>query len=439
MLERKEYLKTVRRPYPPFFASLILTGYADHKNFKDFLRKPFTYKNLVKVDHFFYYNKFENKRVEKLVMDSWKDQLFFSRVEKEFKKREDNLIMAATKSFKDFCKAYQEYMPSVLLIFLADKPTEKALRTVLLKKLSEDEVEDLMNKLNIPFKDNFYKQEEYDLVTARDLKKHVERYKWLVARYGDEKEYTFKDAKAKLESMEKEQFLRKWEKDKKELKRIILKTKLILQKDAWLVDLFQYIIYYRTHRTDIMNKSAFLAIPMLKKKARSLKLTYRELLHASVEEILENRIPEREVLESRMKDCSILLKDGKLTLLEGEKSREVREFFKEDLAKVKEIKGQIASKGKIKGRVKLIFGSKDFYKINKGEVLVTSMTVPNMVPIMKKAAAFVTDEGGVTCHAAIISREMGKPCIIGTQIATQILKDNDLIEVDADRGIIRIL
>ena len=62
-----------------------------------------------------------------------------------------------------------------------------------------------------------------------------------------------------------------------------------------------------------------------------------------------------------------------------------------------------------------------------------------MVPIMKKASAFVTDEGGVTCHAAIISREMRKPCIIGTKVATQLLKDGDMVEVDANSGFVKIL
>ncbi|NTU99308.1 hypothetical protein HGA64_04895, partial [Candidatus Falkowbacteria bacterium] len=58
---------------------------------------------------------------------------------------------------------------------------------------------------------------------------------------------------------------------------------------------------------------------------------------------------------------------------------------------------------------------------------------------MKKAAAFVTDEGGVTCHAAILARELKKPCIIGTKIATSVLQDGDLVEVDADNGVVRIL
>ena len=65
------------------------------------------------------------------------------------------------------------------------------------------------------------------------------------------------------------------------------------------------------------------------------------------------------------------------------------------------------------------------------------MTTPDFVPAMEKAAAIVTDRGGILCHAAIVSREMSKPCIIGTKIATKVLKDGDLVEVDADKGVVR--
>lgn len=67
------------------------------------------------------------------------------------------------------------------------------------------------------------------------------------------------------------------------------------------------------------------------------------------------------------------------------------------------------------------------------------MTSPWYLPAMKKATAIVTDEGGITCHAAIVSRELKKPCIIGTKIATKVLKDGDLVEVDANKGIVRII
>ena len=82
---------------------------------------------------------------------------------------------------------------------------------------------------------------------------------------------------------------------------------------------------------------------------------------------------------------------------------------------------------------------KEFKKMREGDILVTSMTRPEFVSIMKKAAAIVTNEGGITCHAAIISRELNTPCIISTRIGTQKLKDLDFVEVDANKGIIKII
>jgi len=103
------------------------------------------------------------------------------------------------------------------------------------------------------------------------------------------------------------------------------------------------------------------------------------------------------------------------------------------------IQGRVAFVGKIIGRVKRITDVSDMKNIKENEILVTSMTTPDLISAMKKAAAFVTDEGGITCHAAIVAREMKKPCIIGTKIATQVLKDGDLVEVNADKGVVRIL
>ncbi|MDO9399445.1 MAG: PEP/pyruvate-binding domain-containing protein [bacterium] len=103
-----------------------------------------------------------------------------------------------------------------------------------------------------------------------------------------------------------------------------------------------------------------------------------------------------------------------------------------------EIKGQIAYKGIAKGVVKKVSKVFDINKVKKGDILVAAMTMPKYLPAMKKAIAFITDEGGITCHAAIIAREMKKPCIIGTKIATQILKDGDIVEVDADNGVVRL-
>ena len=95
--------------------------------------------------------------------------------------------------------------------------------------------------------------------------------------------------------------------------------------------------------------------------------------------------------------------------------------------------------GENAGTVRVVKLEADIAKVKKGDILVAPMTIPNFMPAMENAIAFVTDEGGITCHAAIVAREMHKPCIIGTKIATQVLKDGDLIEVDAEKGVVRIV
>jgi phosphohistidine swiveling domain-containing protein len=104
----------------------------------------------------------------------------------------------------------------------------------------------------------------------------------------------------------------------------------------------------------------------------------------------------------------------------------------------KEISGNVANRGIAKGTVKIVLSKKDFPKMKQGNILVTSMTRPEFVPLIKKSAAIVTDEGGVTCHAAIISRELNKPCIVGTKRATNFFHDGDHVEVDADNGVVRL-
>lgn len=105
----------------------------------------------------------------------------------------------------------------------------------------------------------------------------------------------------------------------------------------------------------------------------------------------------------------------------------------------KKIRGFCAVKGKARGMVRIIFERSQLDKVLAGDILIASMTTPDFLPAMKMAGAIVTDEGGITCHAAIVSRELKIPCVIGTKIATQVLKDGDSVEVDANRGAVRII
>lgn len=103
------------------------------------------------------------------------------------------------------------------------------------------------------------------------------------------------------------------------------------------------------------------------------------------------------------------------------------------------VKGKTAYPGNVTGRVRKVLGHVQIPVLQEGEILVSTMTMPDFLPAMKKAAAFVTDEGGLTSHAAIIARELKKPCVVGTKFATQVFRDGDMVDVDAEKGIVRLL
>lgn len=129
-------------------------------------------------------------------------------------------------------------------------------------------------------------------------------------------------------------------------------------------------------------------------------------------------------------------------IYQGEDFEEVTKILKTKEERTKDkktIEGSSACAGKVRGTVTVVLSRSDYKKIKNGDILVTPNTNPDFVSVIKEVAAIVTDEGGITCHAAIVAREMKIPCIVGTKVATQILKTGDLIEVDATNGIVRII
>lgn len=114
------------------------------------------------------------------------------------------------------------------------------------------------------------------------------------------------------------------------------------------------------------------------------------------------------------------------------KKKERRDFMEQDIL----IRGLGVSPGQGSGKAKIILKVKDIANLEKGEVLVTEMTTPDWVPAMKKASAIVTNLGGKTCHAAIVSRELGVPCIVGTKNGTEVIKDGQIVTVDGKRGLV---
>lgn len=156
------------------------------------------------------------------------------------------------------------------------------------------------------------------------------------------------------------------------------------------------------------------------------------------DEFLGDKIKLKEKLMAREEVVSIAHEKAGMLLFTGKEAEKIHAILEEKIMKTEqELTGRPASMGKAKGIVRIINKVEDFNKFKKGEILVTSMTRPEFVPIMEKAAAIVTDEGGITCHAAIVSREFGIPCIVGTEIATKVLKNGDVVEIDANEGIVK--
>lgn len=146
-----------------------------------------------------------------------------------------------------------------------------------------------------------------------------------------------------------------------------------------------------------------------------------------------NSLPTIDILADRY-NFSILLSDStKQDILFGRPAK-ISEDILFPKNSIQELKGQVAFSGKVTGRAKIIINPQEPNDFKNGDVLITGMTRPEFLYLIKKASAIVTDGGGILCHAAIVARELKKPCIIGTEKATQVFKDGDMVEVDAISG-----
>lgn len=176
--------------------------------------------------------------------------------------------------------------------------------------------------------------------------------------------------------------------------------------------------------------------------SRRLEIPLSLLWNAIWDEVFSGKL-DQDKLKKRTERCVIFWGKEDTLILEGQEAEEFAQemsqviFGKTD--ELKEVKGICASPGKVAGRAVVIMHPDEFHKVKKGDVIFTMMTRPEYLPVMQLASAFVTDEGGITSHAAIVAREMKKPCIIATKHGTKVVKDGDMVEVDANKGMVRIL
>ena len=163
-------------------------------------------------------------------------------------------------------------------------------------------------------------------------------------------------------------------------------------------------------------------------------LTLKEILAKKVEQ-LESRKQQRS--ENKKVVYQMIDEEEEITWHENTQPI-INEL--EGIQKNQQLQGKTAYSGKVTGIARLCL-TEDPTQINfnQGDILVTVASSPKLMPIINKAAAIIADEGGISCHAAIISRELKIPCVVGTKYATSIIKDGDKIEVNAEKGTIKIL
>ncbi len=277
------------------------------------------------------------------------------------------------------------------------------------------------------------------------IEKHTKKYAWLQLGYN----FLGKP-------LSKKYFLKKLEKTlKTEIKKLpeigeiknevdkIIKELNIDEKQILLFNALSKIIWLKEYRDGIYTRSHYELHFLIKEILNRFHIPkdlgsymtvseYKELLRGKSLDLKNIR---------RREELFVWLWDDKEYYFQDEAAR--KKLNKEignldfDSYNINEVQGSVASPGKVEGIAKIIENESNLNKINEGDILIACMTKPSYLIAMQKAVGFVTNEGGITCHAAIVSREMKKPCVIGTKIATKIFKDGDSIELDANKGIVK--
>ncbi len=289
---------------------------------------------------------------------------------------------------------------------------------------------------------------------ADEIAAFVEEYYWVDFQWGESKEYTKEDfltelgkttpERAKEELSRTERRIEESRERKRQARDAIAARKPIIRRYIRIFD--EYAVLHDWRKEGQVKASCYLRA-LFREVAKRQGIEEEILWFAWPEEVVaaleQGRPIDAALLGRRSAEwfCAYT-DDGAYEECFGPEALRRRDealgLSEKDFQK--ELKGIGASEGRITGTARVCLSPNEANeRIREGDILVTGMTMPDFVPAMQRAAAIVTDEGGITCHAAIVSRELGKPCVIGTQLASRVLKDGELVEVDADAGLIKRL
>lgn len=214
------------------------------------------------------------------------------------------------------------------------------------------------------------------------------------------------------------------------LARPIKELILVLQKNIWI----------RTHRRELMSLGFFTMRPMYLRLAKLMHVPFSDLSYIAVWEIekflTKNKKPSLKDLRERKKDFILIKLEREHFIVTGGDIKKIG-LLESESAVTKILTGQAVYPGKIKTQAILLKNKNDVRKFIRGRILVAHSVFNWMLPAVERCGGIVTDAGGVLSHTAVLAREFHKPCITGTKIATQIFKNGDLVELNADMSLVK--
>lgn len=230
----------------------------------------------------------------------------------------------------------------------------------------------------------------------------------------------------------------------REIDQIVKKYKLSKQDLQLFID-FGLALDARNEAEYILSFNSFFLLPIYKEIARRLSLSIKQVRMLEETELtacVRGQKDVNKLLNERRKMFAWGFdeKMEKIIFLNQSEALRIFDFVEKHAQGAvpdNQKAGITASPGKAQGRVSIILTPELNHKVKEGDILITQATTVDYLPAMKRAVAFVTEVGGLTCHAAVVAREFGVPCIVSLKNATKIFKDGDLVEVDANKGIVR--
>lgn len=388
------------------------------------------------------------------------------------KNKSNEELLSIYRDYYEFTKNNFRIVNSII------RTLDRTGTALLRKKLEEKGYEDVDNAITIlcsTEKRSYIAQEEmkvlkmilellkkYDkqtliknLVDIKEFKANVDEilrnYSWVSKGFFDEKERNIDYYRNEVISILKDgiDIMEKLESLKDLSNRILKQRDEMLNKadfeeeELLLLKILRECAFLKDYTRGSHQKASSLFKSIFSEIGKRLGLDEKEVRTITIQEMEDGLLKDRKINKDIIKkrfEFYVLKVDNisqEFQILYDEEAKKIEEsYIKSILTETKELKGRIASRGIGKGSVKIINSINDFSKFEKGDILVTNNTTPDFVPIMKMANAIVTEEGGITTHAAIISRELKVPCIVGIENITKILKDNDKVVVDAYKGIV---